>query len=137
MSLFGTGTQLQCESASACLKGAMVRVLWSILVCPFVSTKGREPSSVDVPLEPLLTNSYETSNSVLAPFLVMETNRNSKGGWIIDYSMRVSSSVDGGPSQGGPFRPGWGLKIQILIFSFFWFLLFVFLFVSLCFFFCF
>ena len=35
---------------------------------------------------------------MLAPFLVMETIRNSKGGWIIDYSMRVSSSVDGGPS---------------------------------------
>ena len=42
-----------------------------------------------------------------------------------------------GRGKGGPFRPGWGLKIQILIFPFFWFLLFVFLFVSLCFLFCF
>ena len=41
----------------------------------------------------------------------------------------------GGTLKGGPFRLGCGIKIQILIFPFFWFLLFVFLFVSLCFYF--
>ena len=58
-----------------------MRILWPILVCPFVATKGQEPSWTDVPLEPLL-NDYvealfvsETSNSELAPFLVKETSR--------------------------------------------------------------
>ena len=71
-------------------------------MCPFVSTKGQEPSWFVVPLEPLLIDYdeallvNETSHSVLAPFLVMETSRNSIGGWIIDCSMHVGSSVDGG-----------------------------------------
>ena len=80
----------------------MVRIFWSILVCPFVATKGQEPSWSDVPLVPLLSDYVEallvneTSNSELAPFLMKETSRNSKGGLIIDNSMQVVSSVDVG-----------------------------------------
>ena len=80
----------------------MVRIFWSILVCPFVMTKGKEPSWTEVPVEPLM-NDYvevllvnETSNFELAPFLLKEMSRNSKGGLTIDYSMQFGSSVDFG-----------------------------------------
>ena len=66
--------------------GTMVAVRNSILLIALCCASGSKPSWTDALLEPSMKGNVEallvneTSNSVLAPFLVMETSRISKAG---------------------------------------------------------